>query len=476
MNLQAMWDWIWAERGWFFPAVVAVVIAVVGGVIALVRKLPSLDVDAVVQRLADQATQLGAAEQREKDRSTIEDRESTIRELTAMVESLEQQRRQPDAPPGIDAALEQLEQGETGAAESIFREILDAKKVEGLTANKEAAAAARHLGALYYIHDTQKAVSAYEEAVALDPDNPDGWNPLGLLRHRLGYLEAAVEAFERAQRLGNLVKDKGVIAVALGNLGVIYRTLGDLEKAEQYHLKSLKLEEELGCKEGMAHEYGNLGVIYATRGDLERAEEYLKKSLAINEELGRKEGMANAYCNLGGIYWTRGDLEKAEEYQLKSLELENELGRKEGMASTYGNLGLIYRGRGDLEKAEEYLLKSLALDEELGRKEGMANQYGNLGVVYSIRGDLERAEEYHLKSLEIEKELSRKQGMANQYSNLGQLAHDKGDKATACEHWAKARRLFAEVGIQDKVALMETAMSAAGCPMEEDAGTENLCD
>ena len=364
MDWQAIWDWIWAERAWLGGVLATFILAVIGQffgffrwLIGLLRKPSTTDAESTASLLADKSEELGALKQREKDRSTIEDRESTIRELTAMVESLEQQRQQPDAPPGIDAALKQLEQGETGAAESIFQEILDTKKAGGRDANREAAAAAaRHLGALYFLHDTQNAVSAYEEAVTLDPDDPDGWNQLGAMRYRLGQLDAAVQAYDRVQHLGNAVEDKTVIAVALGNLGLIYHT--------------------------------------------------------------------------------RGDLEKAEKYQLKSLALNEELGRTEGMASAYGNLGLIYRRRGDLEKAEEYLLNSLALNEELGRTEGIAIQH----------------------------------------ANLAQLARKKGNKATACEHWAKARRFFAEVGILDKLAQVEESMTEAGCPVEEDAGTENLCD
>ena len=364
MDWQAIWDWIWAERAWLGGVLATFILAVIGQffgffrwLIGLLRKPSTTDAESTASLLADKSEELGALKQREKDRSTIEDRESTIRELTAMVESLEQQRQQPDAPPGIDAALKQLEQGETGAAESIFQEILDTKKAGGRDANRGAAAAAgRHPGALYFLHDTQNAVSAYEEAVTLDPDDPDGWNQLGAMRYRLGQLDAAVQAYDRVQHLGNAAEDKTVIAVALGNLGLIYHT--------------------------------------------------------------------------------RGDLEKAEKYQLKSLALNEELGRTEGMASAYGNLGLIYRRRGDLEKAEEYLLNSLALNEELGRTEGIAIQH----------------------------------------ANLAQLARKKGNKATACEHWAKARRFFAEVGILDKLAQVEESMTEAGCPVEEDAGTENLCD
>ncbi len=55
----------------------------------------------------------------------------------------------------------------------------------------------RHIGALAFLHDTQKSLAAYEKAVALDPDHPEGWRFLGELRYRLGELALAEDAFGR---------------------------------------------------------------------------------------------------------------------------------------------------------------------------------------------------------------------------------------------------------------------------------------
>ncbi len=399
----------------------------------------------------------------EADRRTVE-LETQNRQLVEAVNELAKKADAPDAPPAIDAALKQLAEGETGAAENIFQRVLEEqKRAEGEAASKEAAAAARHIGALAYLHDTQKALSAYAQAVELDPENPDGWNHLGQLHYRVGNLDGAIKAFERILALGNKVDDKAVVAMAYGNLGLVYRTRGDLAKAEEYHLKSLALNEELGRKEGMADQYGNLGNIHQTRGDLAKAEEFHLKSLAIEEELGRKEGMASDYGNLGVVYRKRGDLAKAEEYYLKSLAIEMKLVRKEGMATQYGNLGIVYGMRGDLEKAEEYHLKSLAIEEELGRKEGMARTHGNLGNNYFRREDLAKAEEYYLKSLALDEELGRKEGVASTYGNLGNVYQTRGDLAKACEAWAKSRRLFEKLGAKDRAEQVRGLMEESGC-------------
>ena len=278
MEFAALLNWLDANKVWLFSGIGAIVVAAVSGwILSRGARKSAVDVKEVIAGL--QATY----------REELREKEGQIQELTKAVEALAEERGKADAPPGIDAALKQVAEGKTEGAEAIFQQVLDHRKAEGEAASKEAAAAARHIGALAYLHDTKKALSAYAQAVELDPDNPDGWNMLGLLQKRLGNLGSAIKAFDRVLALGNKVDDKAVVAAAHGNLGLVYETRGDLAKAEEYHLKSLALSEELGRKEGMAHQYGNLGLVYRTRGDLAKACEAWAKSRHLFEELGAKE-------------------------------------------------------------------------------------------------------------------------------------------------------------------------------------------
>jgi tetratricopeptide (TPR) repeat protein len=266
----------------------------------------------------------------------------------------------------INDALQALEQGHTDKAKAIFAEVLKSKEAEGKQANKEAAAAARHLGALAYMNNPKEALVAYQKAVQLDPDNADGWNQLGLLLKRTGELAQAEEAFHKVLALAEAHQDKAEQAWAYGNLGIVYKTRGELDKAEEMHRKALELDKALGSKEGMALDYGNLGNVYYIRGEMDKAEEMYRKSLEISEALDRKEGMANQYGNLGNVYKTRGDLDKAVEMYRKSLEISEALGLKEATANQYGNLGLVYEERGNIDQAEELWKKSLRLYQAMG--------------------------------------------------------------------------------------------------------------
>lgn len=321
----------------------------------------------------------------------------------------------------------------------------------------------RHIGALAFLHDTQKALAAYEKAVALDPGEPDALTYVGELRYRRGELALARDVFEALLKLGRQQSDKRAESMACLRLGWIHRDRGDLAAAEACQKDALQIAESIAWTEGMARAYGNLGLLNQARGDLDKAEDMHLKALKLEEELNRKEGMARAYGNLGLVHQTRGDLGEAEEMQIMSLKLEEELGNKEGMAITYGNLGVVHQTRGDLFRAEQMQLKALKLSEEVGRKEGMSRAYNNLGIIHQKRGELGEAEEMHLKALKLEEELDRKEGMAAIYGNLGIIQEGRGDMASTCDCWRKARDLYREMGLTKQADEWEAHLRQTGC-------------
>lgn len=332
----------------------------------------------------------------------LEEKNQQIKGLIEAVTALSEV----EAPVGtINDALQALEQGDTAQARAVFAEVLRTREAEGQKANKEAAAAARHLGALAFLHNTEEALAAYQKAVALDPDNADGWNRLGHLLDRTGELDQAEQAFRRVLALGESRQEKEWQAKAYGGLGNVYQTRGELDRAEKMYRKSSEISEDLGRRQGMASAYGGLGIVYAKRNELDRAERMLRKSLEINQVLKHKEGIANDYGNLGRMYKTHGELERAEEMYRKSLEINQALRCKKGMAINYANLGVVYEGRGEFDLAERMYLKSLEISEALGLKETTAMMFGNLGLVYATRGEVDRAEEMHRKSLRLFQEM-----------------------------------------------------------------------
>jgi len=204
----------------------------------------------------------------------------------------------------VDIALNELKKGNTEKAKALFSQVLKEKVAEGKAVNREAAAAARHLGALAFLNNTQEALDAYRRATELDPDNPESWHMLGKLLERIGELRSAEQAYEKVLVWAGKNNDEKVQAVIYGDLGTLYAMQGNLQKAKDMLLKSLKIAKVLNFKEEIADNYARLGNIYLIRKDLQNAEEMYLKSFKIEKKLGRIKNMADICGNIGILYVT----------------------------------------------------------------------------------------------------------------------------------------------------------------------------
>lgn len=357
-------------------------------------------------------------------RGEISEKDEEIKRLNEVIEALnEQSTVTPSMRAEIEKALALIEKGDTEAAEKIFTEIKVGKINEGHQSFKEAAAAARHIGALLFSHDTQKALSAYREATELDPDHPDGWNNLGQLFYRIGDLASAEDSLQRVLALGNQVEDRTLIALATANLGNIAFGKGDFDAAEGFYRNALEIQEALGIRPSMATQYGNLGNIALVRSELDSAEEFFNKSLAIHIELENKSGQADDYSGLGTVFYERNDFKAAETLHKQALEINEELERQEVMVVDFGNLGIIAANLGELDVAEDFYSRCLILSQKIDHK-------------YSV---------------------------ANAYLNLGMLSSQRGDSISACNLWTRGKKLFEEIGDHSTLKKIQSIMDDAGC-------------
>jgi tetratricopeptide (TPR) repeat protein len=342
-------------------------------------------------------------------------RRAQIQAMSALVA----QQGDPEGPPNLGRALAELADGKTATARDLLAQRAAKMETAGLESLQQAAESYRHLGALAYLDDTDAALAAYQRATELDPDDPDGWNRLGRLRHRIGDLENAEAALQAVLRLGIASGSPGWQAVGCGNLGNVYRTWERFDQAAEMYEKAFEIDQRLGRRSGMANAYGSLGDIHRIRGDLEQAVDMYEKALELSRELGSQEGVARSYDGLASVLLMLEDFDLAEGLYQESLRLFEELRDEQGLAATYGNLGIVYQARDDFPRAIEMHEMALALNKELGHKHGMATNHINLGLVHKLSGDL----------------------------------------SSARGAWTRARDLYAEVGVPTKVQQMEERLA-----------------
>ncbi len=355
----------------------------------------------------------------------------------------------------IDKALQRLQQGDTKEAEAIFKHIVETGEQEV----SKTAAAFRHLGALAFLTDTDEALTAYQRAVELAPDNSDGWNYLGQLLERTGQWDRAAEAYQRILTLAESTGNQGLYVLAYNNIGLIYFKKGEWDEALEYYQMSEQIRLEVGDKADLGATYNNIGLIYDNKGEWDEALKYYQKSKQIRLEVGDKAGLGRTYNNIGSIYSKKGDWDNALAYYLKSKQIFIVVGDKPNLGATYSNIGLIYDNKGERDLALEYYQKSEQIKIEMGDKAGLGPLYNNIGLIYDKEGEQDQALEYYQKSEQIAIEVGDKAGLGRTYNNIGLFYDKKGEQDQALEYYLKSEQIATDLG--DTAGLGYTALNIA---------------
>jgi len=203
-------------------------------------------------------------------------------------------------------------------------------------------------------------------------------------------------------------------------LGICYTIKSDLTLSLEAYFKAFKLEEELKNKKGMADCFANIGIVYIYRADFSKALDYCLKALRISENLKDVQSCILIQSNIGSIYLNMYDYSKALEAYLKVLKLQEEIGQGPGTVELE-NLGIIYENKSDFAKAFEYYFKALEIYRESGNKLGMASCLNNIGFAYMKQSIYPKALHYNLMALKENEELGNKNGIATSLGCIGEV-------------------------------------------------------
>ncbi|MEO1288752.1 MAG: tetratricopeptide repeat protein [Chloroflexota bacterium] len=219
----------------------------------------------------------------------------------------------------------------------------------------------------YKTSDYRGALSTYNRALELDPENP-------VINQRLGYVYTQTEDYDQAKSCYQTAIDREKdFAPALAGLGYVQRRLGeqvgkqikdDLPKNERESLmferdqlfneserllqQALKLSPRLVDDDGESY-WGILGGLYKRRGQTEQAIEAYKRVVDVTPQ------SSYGYVNLALLYQKVSDREHAlETYavveQIASKEAEAEAGNFWGYADLISSSFAIGKDEQALEK------------------------------------------------------------------------------------------------------------------------------
>ncbi len=231
------------------------------------------------------------------------------------------------------------------------------------------------------------------------PDDPFGWDNLGLTLRNMGQHAQTKAAFAKAVEL----RPKNPIF--LDHLAIASRAVGDREEAIEHYKKALKIAPNRGAT------WGNLGNVQRDLNlfadavhSYSRAVELLPDSVSMRLNLAAaligaekpKQAMEHIhkavamepnnpkiYTELGNAYLKLDDHEQAIAAYRKSIDLD---GNQHGL---YHNMATAYQQHGDLEAAEEAYRKALEIQPNFGPSR---RQLGSITKFDANTADLEELE------------------------------------------------------------------------------------
>ena len=306
--------------------------------------------------------------------------------------------------------------------------------------------------------DAAKAREVYDRAVALEaegndaaalsllwaaagaaPDDPDIQNRLGEALDRMGALDAAVDAYERALRSRPVFsRAMNNLVVALGKAG---RGAAAVRRAEAWlaaapadadRLFTLALAES---EQDVEAAMRTLGRVIALRRDHALAHYnlalLLKRVDRIDDAVasaGRAVALApraEAHLALGTLYFQHGALDRA------AAALDAAIAADPRSVDAWVQRATVLKARGDLPRAAESLRRAIAL------RPAAWSPYAALATVLTMAGDEAGAKRASAEAERLRAEDQRER-QAVVMTTVGIARLDAGDTAAAADRFAAA--------------------------------------
>ncbi len=215
--------------------------------------------------------------------------------------------------------------------------------------------------ALRVLGQLDEARRAYEQALAITPQNPAAYNNLGTIQEAQGNLPAAIDCYRRAAAQHPGYPDPH------NNLGIALEKQGDSLAAAECFRRAIEIEPRY------ARGHYNLGVNLARRGMREEAIH------ALSQAIEAAPDYAEAHYALAMTHQQLGQTERAR------IEYERALALRPNWAEAASSLGSLLQSIGQLDEAAAMYERALAANPHYA--EAIYNQ----GTLLKLRGNLDAA-------------------------------------------------------------------------------------
>jgi tetratricopeptide (TPR) repeat protein len=341
----------------------------------------------------------------------------------------------------------ELDQSDPDAAEKVLAVRFQALK------NPDDAVARGELGMAYEINGFRNAaLETYDQASALDPNDPRWPYLKALLLGAIGQLPPAMEAMQRSIELDPLyvpahlhlaqwLLDTGEAAGAEES----YREVLELDPSsraaqlgvaraliqqQQPEAAIERLQDYIAERPNDAYAHQLLGTAYRDLGDMEQASQWLARGSAEARPARwpdpRVEEKLRFIVGYGADMLNGEKLLASQQTAEAIVVFESLLERRPDDPQATNNLAVAYRRDGQVDRALTLLLDAVK------RKPDYFPYYLNLTTIYHERGEFEQALKYADESIE------KHPALAQAHARRGRILISMGRQAEALESYETA--------------------------------------
>jgi tetratricopeptide (TPR) repeat protein len=220
--------------------------------------------------------------------------------------------------------------------------------------------------------DPAGALRVFDQAVAMEPDNPFAHAGRGDVFRLRGDHQEALAAYSEALRLDPRS------ALVFNNRGLVFQKKGDLDKAHADFAAALRLDPRFAVA------YHNRGVVHYAQGNLDRAIADYTEAVRLEPNFPR------ALNNRGYAHLDKEELDPALADFEQALKLDPKF------AIAWNNRGLVHLRKNRLAQSIADFTEAIRLDANL------AQAYLNRGVAHGKQGNTRRAAEDRARALKLD--------------------------------------------------------------------------
>jgi len=311
------------------------------------------------------------------------------------------------------------------------------------------------------LHETEKAIAAYENLTKVNPGDTDAQFALANLYERAakydqakklldkvlaadpkyvdalyargrveiedGKSEAALDFLNKGLSLAIQFDNKEEKGNILNALGLAYQDLGKPEDALSSFQQALEIRKSIGDERGTELTLGNIAGLQDAMGNSKGALSNYQAAINVAKKIGDKDGLALSSMNLGSFYHDHGNYDEALTLAKQALQIYRETGDKRNQAQVLNNIGSALNNKGQYQDALTNFDQAYQISEQLQLKDDANFALRNSGEMNFKLGQYQTAQSQLLKALNASKATDDKTMVAMESSTMGALFAAQGE-------------------------------------------------